>query len=115
MDKWSEHIDNKFGGCDVPYAPTAKPTTFEEQCQRFVEALRPVAKVLSDMIEAVRPTIEKICVTLNSLLDEVLRTYPNKRVVYLASHGKPRVRKKNRRRIIKWLQAQKYDYDREDE
>ena len=108
MDKWSDHIDNKFGGCDVPYAPTAEPTTVEEQFQRFVKAFQPVVNAVSAVVEVMIPTIKNLCKTINRLWDAVLHTYPNKRVVYLAFHGKKeRTRKKNRARIAKWFEEQK--------
>lgn len=35
---------------------------------------------------------------------KMMAAYPDKRVVYHATHGKPRTRRKNCRRIIKWYE-----------
>ena len=109
MDKWSEHIDNKFGGCDVPFdGEVSKPQTRE--------AFQPVVDAVTAVVETMMPTIKTLCETINRLWDAILHTYPNKRVVYLAFHGKKeRTRKKNRARIVKWLQKQMDEDDQEGE
>lgn len=61
---------------------------------------------LKNTAEAAARAMRQIADVFRKLWEEALRTYPNRRVVYLALHGKPLVRKKNRNRIIKWMEKQ---------
>lgn len=94
-----------------PEAKAAYDKLTDEQKAKAECAVYMIGRALNGLI----PFIETAIKTFRDFSNTFIEMYPNKRVVYLASHGKPRVRKKNRRRIIKWLQAKKYDYDREDE
>jgi hypothetical protein len=111
MDKWSDHIDNKFGGCDVPFDGCATEVKSpEEQYHVFKATFEPVIKAIQTVVETVKdlmPVIKQVGETVTKLCGEIKNTYPNKRVVHLATHGKPRVRKKNMRRIMKWLEKQR--------
>lgn len=60
---------------------------FDKLVEKIKECLPPVLKVITDIFEAIN-------------------LYPNKRVIYLATHGKGRTRKKNVKRILKWYAAQ---------
>lgn len=42
----------------------------------------------------------------NYYIQPLLTLYPNKRVVYLATHGKKRVQKKNIKRIFKYFERE---------
>ena len=61
---------------------------------------------LSKAAAATIPVLRKFADIMQKLWEKALRTYPNRRVVYLALHGKPLVQKKNRNRIIKWMEKQ---------
>lgn len=108
MDKFSEHIDNKFGGCDVPFDGNVSAVKSpEEQYHFFKDTFTPVVaaiQALSDSIEKIVPVIKLVGEAVTNICERIKNGYPNKRVVHLATHGKPRVRKKNMRRIMKWLQ-----------
>ncbi len=118
MDKWSEHIDNKFGGCDVPFdGRVSEVKSPEEQYHYFREIFKPVVAALQTLAENVKeilPTIKNVAEIVTNFWNGILSTYPNKRVVHLAKHGKPRVRKKNIRRILKWIEEQK-DVDEDEQ
>ena len=60
-----------------------------------------ISEVLSPIIEIVRETIKRV-------FDAVLHCYPGKKVLHLAlHHPKERVRKKNIRRIMRWIEKGK--------
>ena len=59
---------------------------------------------MSRAAAAVVPVLQRFANAMRKLWEDALRTYPNRRVVYLALHGKPLVQKKNRNRIIKWME-----------
>ena len=108
MDKWSEHIDNKFGGCDQPFdGNVSEVKSPEDQYHFFKDIFAPVSaafQALSDSIKEIVPVIKLVAEATINICERIKNEYPNKRVVHLATHGKPRVRKKNMRRIMKWLQ-----------
>lgn len=94
---------DKFGSGGAVYGgepiETIPP---EQQLQNVINAIVPVAQ---SIIEALMPTIESCMVEIKRFCDAVLNLYPNNRVVWLALHHKQeRVRKKNRRRILKWIE-----------
>jgi hypothetical protein len=75
-----------------------------EQFDKAIEAFNIMAeRIREQIIPTIRKIIEAVAPILN-LITEALKTYPNKRIVYLATHGKERVRKKNLKRIMKWLE-----------
>lgn len=102
MDYLGDHIDNKFGGCDVPFdGKVSEVIPAEEQLALLSEAIKPVVKA----IESILPAITEVARIVGKIGREFMQKYPNKRLVHLALHSKKgRTRKKNRRRIIKWLQ-----------
>lgn len=79
----------------------------EEQFARMATAFYMLGQKIQN---AIIPTIEKLLGTLMPLVksvSEALKAYPNKRVVYLALHGKRRVvRRKNINRIKKWIERE---------
>lgn len=60
----------------------------------LIEGIKQLTAAFEKMVEAV-----KEC-------ERSLNTYPNKRVIYLATHGKPRTRKKNIKRIKKYFERE---------
>ena len=67
-------------------------TTYSELADRIHQTMIPIIKSLVD--------------TMLSIIREFNNTYSNKRILYLATHGKHRVRKKNRNRILKWCERE---------
>ena len=94
----------------VPYsAEYAKaPLPLDEQITEAIKAFNNVAKMIEEQII---PTVQAFCEHLVPLVTKltqcILNEYPNKRVVYLVKHGKPRTRKKNINRIFKCIRKGK--------
>lgn len=75
--------------------------TFEDS-QKAVEALQ---RLVQSIIEVFSPVLNSVIEVIKKICDAVLHDYPNKRVVYLAMHHpKERVRRKNMRRIMQWIE-----------
>lgn len=78
--------------------------TEEEKAERLYNVLQEIARIYQNIVEALTPIIKNVISTANRIWEAIFHTYPNKRVVWLAMHHpKERVRKKNRNRIIKWI------------
>lgn len=83
--------------------PVAIP---EAQLKRAAEAIKGMAQIIQNvLIPMVERLTKSLCPILNEL-NKIVNTYPNKRVIYLATHGKRRVRNKNIKRIIKWYERE---------
>ncbi len=94
----------------VPYsAETMRPAlSVVEQTKMLTEAFNNVAKQINEwLIPTIETLIEKIVPVVTQVTETILRKYPNKRVVHLALHGKPRVRKKNIKRITRYIEKLK--------
>ena len=93
---------NKYGSDGVPFTGNvAEIIPAEQQLQRMIEACVPLVR---SIIDAVVPLIEPFIDEMNRLWDAIMKSYPDKRVVWLAfHHPKARVRKKNRNRIAKYI------------
>lgn len=102
MDRFGEHIDNKFGGCDIPYNGETKQQDIEQAIRSAIEKITALAEAIR---AGLTPAIHKAVMIYADITHRILHLYPNKRVVHLAFHGKYRVRKKNIRRIEKWLKT----------
>ena len=114
---------DKYGSAGVPFTgDIAEIKSAQEQIQRMIDALVPVVQRMIDalvpvvqrMIDALVPFIPPILDEITNLWEAMLRSYPNKRVVWLAfHHKKERVRKKNRKRIIEYYvkAANHHDHD----
>lgn len=75
-----------------------------EEYQKVIEAVQCLAQSIAEVLI---PILNSAIESIKTICDAVLHIYPNKRVVYLAMHHpKERVRKKNRNRIIKWINLQ---------
>lgn len=89
---------------------------FNAQIEKLQRAAREAAENISRAIiaasEALRPIIKRLSETLSPILasldfySKIYECYPNKRVIYLAKHGKKRVRKKNINRIKKYFERE---------
>lgn len=85
--------------------------TFEDltgkKSEDFQKAVEAIQRLAQSIAEELIPVLNSVIEAMKKIWDAVLHTYPNKRVVYLAMHHpKERVRKKNRNRIIKWINLQ---------
>ena len=76
----------------------------------LLELLRPAIQAFAD---ALTPIIKELAAYLPSFIEatvdvlgKIINLYPNKRVIYLATHGKPRTRKKNMKRILKYFERE---------
>ena len=78
----------------------------DEQIEKAIEVFNNLANMIKEVIE---PLIENIVPVVKKVSETILRLYPNKRVVHLALHGNPRVKKKNIKRITKWIERMKND------
>lgn len=93
---------NKYGSDGVPFTgKIAEITPAEQQLQQMIDAFVPIAQ---SIIDAIVPLIKPCIDEITGLWDQILKSYPDKRVVWLAfHHPKERVRKKNRNRIAKYF------------
>ena len=94
---------NKYGSDGVPFTgKIAEITPMEQQLQQIIDDFVPVIQCIFD---AIVPLIEPFIDEITRLWNEILKSYPDKRVVWLAfHHPKARVRKKNRNRIAKYIE-----------
>lgn len=70
-----------------------------------IEAIEKVAEFVMEVVKLIVDAIKAVAEVIADLWRTVIENYPNKRVMHLALHSKDfRVRKKNRNRILKWLQ-----------
>lgn len=94
VDKYSSNVP--FTGQIAEIKP------LEQQIQQIIDAFVPVVQCI---IDAVVPLIEPCIGAITRLYDEVLKSCPDKRVVWLAfHHPKAKVRKKNRHRLVKYIE-----------
>lgn len=81
----------------------------ERQTWEAAEALATLAaavKTLQPIIEEIAAALKPVINAIGYVLEQIINFYPNKRVIYLAKHGKGRTKKKNVNRILKWYAAQ---------
>lgn len=81
----------------------------ERQAYKAAEMLVTLAyafKALQPIIEAIAETLRPTIKAIGELTEQIIDLYPNKRVLHLAKHGKPRTRKKNINRIIKYFERE---------
>ena len=73
-----------------------------EDFQKAVEAIQRLAQSITEVLT---PVLDSAMKAIKKIMDAVLHVYPNKRVLHFAMHHpKERVRKKNIRRIMQWLE-----------
>lgn len=98
-----------------PIAAEPAPLISPEKQAEFSEALSNFAKIINETLapfvdrltEIIKGMAEKLTVFIPQMtktLKEIINLYPNKRVLYLAYHGKRRTRKKNINRIKKYFE-----------
>ena len=76
--------------------------TETEDFQKAVEAIQRVTKEITEIL---KPILDTVMQAIKKVTDTILNCYPNKKVLHLAlHHPKERVRKKNLRRIRKWIE-----------
>ena len=68
----------------------------------LVKGLQEVAAAFEKLVENLKPILNADADVTKKIID----LYPDKRVIYLATHGKGRTRKKNINRISKWYERQ---------
>lgn len=83
--------------------------TFEDltgnKSEDFQKAVEVLQRLAQSIIEVFSPVLNSVIEAIKEICDAVLHDYPNKRVVYLAMHHpKERVRRKNMRRIMRWIE-----------
>ena len=77
----------------------------QEDIQKAVEALPSLVQGLAEMLN---PIFEAAWETIKKVSEIILISYPNKKVLHLAiHHPSRRVRKKNARRIMRWIEKGK--------
>ena len=73
-----------------------------EMLAAFGKACETIDPIIEEIAAALKPVIEAIC----DVMEQIINLYPNKRVIYLAKHGKERTKKKNIKRMLKWYNEQ---------
>ena len=104
--KWLNELEG------IENAKRAEPITYEEAmeraqaaCGEFVEKLATAFGILAETIAQTIRTLQPFFKLVFEVMENIIETYPNKRVVYLAKHAKKaRTRKKNLNRIIKYFE-----------
>ena len=94
-EKWPK--ENPFLNL-APFPERAEmlPRKNEDAFVALAEALKRLeTAIVENLTKTVQPIIIKV--------GDIINLYPNKRVIYLAKHGKKRVRKKNINRVKKWI------------
>ena len=94
---------DEYKDYDKPRLATP-PLPPEEQLAKLVAAFKQMAQTIQSTII---PTMERLYTILTPVVKtftEGFLQYPNKRVLYLARHGNWRTRKKNIKRIVKWIE-----------
>lgn len=75
--------------------------TDTEDFQKAVEAIQRLTQAIT---KTLMPILDEMMPIIKEATERVLIYYPNKKVLYLAVyHPKERVRKKNIRRIMRWM------------
>ena len=76
-----------------------------EQVDKATVAFNNLRKTIEEkLLPTIRALVDYMCPIIKTVNEVVTRTYPNRRVVYLATHGKEKTRKKNIKRILKWVE-----------
>lgn len=70
--------------------------------QKMVDVL---VQCVQELIDAIAPLFGEAVKNMTEIYEAAINSYPNKRVLYLAKyHPKERIRKKNMRRVLKWIE-----------
>lgn len=111
---------DKFGSGGVLYVPGVseliKPVdtvpmeqAFQQAKEKLLQIYQPVieecARIVQEIMDVLVPCIQPVMDEIIRTMDLILESYPDKRIVWLAlHHKKERIRKKNRNRILKWIE-----------
>jgi hypothetical protein len=96
-EKYSGKFINEYEGIEnATYEP---PAPLAEQLERATQRITKLARTIAERLTPIVNIATEAVKILIEIHNEALRVYPNRRVVYLAKHGSPRVRKKNLKRI----------------
>ena len=86
--------------CDEkPELKAAYGRLTDEQKEKAEIGCYMIGRALNALVPFIANTIKAV----QEFSKMIINTYPNKRVVHLALYGKGRTRKKNIKRIYKWL------------
>ena len=74
------------------------------ETEDFKKAVVAIQRLTQAIIDVFNPLLDEIVKVVKKASETILHCYPNKKVLHLAlHHPKERVRKKNMRRIMKWV------------
>ena len=77
----------------------------EPKTEDFQQCVGAIQGSVQEALQILTPIVEGILKFIKEITDAVLLCYPNKKVLRLALyHPKERVRKKNMRRIMRWVE-----------
>ena len=78
----------------------------ERTAKAAIDVVEEVVKAIRQIAEEIAPIIYEFAIAASATAKNIYSQYPNRRVVWLALHHKrERVRKKNIRRIMRWVQS----------
>jgi hypothetical protein len=108
---------DKFGSGGSLYVPdvseTVVPGSIEDEIRKvkeaFIQSFKPVieelTRIVQNITDVIVPYINPVIDAIKHIWDLIIQSYPDKRIVWLATHHKKeRIRKKNRNRILKWIE-----------
>ena len=105
-DEPSNKFVNEYEG--IESAQHAQPQTFEHALEKATARCAEMCQAMANYAKQVVDKLFPILKSCADLVAEALKTFPNRRIVHLALYSKnPRTRKKNRKRIIKWMEGNK--------
>ena len=78
----------------------------EKVTEMVTPIIKAFAEILTPIIEHINEALPSIVKACADVIEDIIDLYPNKRVIYLAKHGKKRVRKKNINRIKKYFERE---------
>lgn len=79
---------------------------FERVTEAVETVIEEVVKLVKKIVDALIEAVVPICKAISEWWLRACKNYPNKRVFWLAlHHRRERVRKKNMRRITRWIQG----------
>lgn len=90
---------------DMPGGQAKKALEEFSEQEDFKKAVEAIQRLAQSIAEALNPVLNYVIETIKKAWDTILHCYPNKKVLHLAlHHPKERVRKKNIRRIMRWIE-----------
>lgn len=78
----------------------------DKETEDFQKAVEAIQRLTQEITEILKPILDTVMQTIKKVTDTILNCYPTKKVLHLALyHPKERVRKKNMRRIMRWIEG----------